>query len=122
MTSVTPLELLQRAVRSKVCPTCSKRPVGSDNLPATQARSCEGECPVFVHLPRLARIAGELEGDPLAPFEQAVRDGVCSHCTLSPTAGDYCYRGLTRTCPLSCHAGKVLTAIEPLVLKHCGCD
>ena len=50
----------------------------------------------------------------LDSLEQTMRNQVCNHCTLSPTAGDFCSESLARTCPLSRHALDVVRLLERL--------
>src|SRR5689334_11130248 len=105
------LPMMQQALRANVCTQCWQRPAGSESLPATQASSCEGGCPIFIHLPKLAGIAAAERGDERGPYEEAVRSLICSNCTLSPTAGDFCLEGLTRSCALSRYADRVVTVL-----------
>ena len=109
-----PIDVIVRAVRGTVCTTCYQRPYGSETLPRTIARRCEAGCPIFVHLPALYRIA--VHHDTAAPgaLEKAVKETVCSHCHLAPTAGDDCAEFENRTCPLSRFAGEVVTLVETL--------
>jgi hypothetical protein len=44
-----------------------------------------------------------------------MRDLICAHCKATPTAGDFCVEGQTRTCPLSRYAKQVID-----VLDRCG--
>jgi hypothetical protein len=82
-----------------------------------KARECEGACTIFTNLEALKAIAAQCEGDVRARYENAIRERVCQQCTATPTAGDFCYEGFTRVCPLSLHAGTVLSVIEPLLPK-----
>jgi len=109
-----PLDVIQRAVRAAVCPICYQRPHGSESLPNSVARSCEGGCPIFFHLPALHRIA--VVDDTSAPgaLDDAVKRTICSGCHLAPTAGEDCVEYADRTCPLSRFAREVVTLIETL--------
>ncbi len=109
-----PLDVIQRAIRGSVCTICYQRPPGSENFPNGVARSCEGHCPIFYHLPALYRIA--VLDDTSAPgaLENAVKRTICTGCHLAPTAGEDCVEYADRTCPLSRFAGEVVTLIETL--------
>jgi hypothetical protein len=50
--------------------------------------------------------------------DQLITDHICDHCTVSPTAGDYCTRRLTCSCPLALYGLNVIDAIEPLLIQH----
>ena len=108
-------EVMRRALRAKVCPSCPKRPVGSESFGPMVARACEGTCTVFGNLKTLKLIARQLEKEPGAGYEQAIRNQICQQCTAAPTAGDYCLEQFNRVCPLSTHAGVVLETIESLL-------
>ena len=109
-----PIDVVIRAVRGSVCTTCYQRPRGSEALPNTVARSCEGSCPLFFHLPALYRIAVHHDTQAPGALECAVKQTICSHCHLAPTAGEDCAEFENRTCPLSRFAGEVVTLIETL--------
>lgn len=51
------LEVLQRDVRKDVCSHCPLRTPNSAGLGPEVVRSCELDCPVFIHLPALERVA-----------------------------------------------------------------
>lgn len=110
-------EVERRAARATACPHCYQRPPGSEALGPETARSCEARCPLFIHLPLLVQIAGRVQhgGDAAAgECEHDVQLTVCRHCDLSPTAGEFCVEYATRTCPLSRHAGDVISALSQL--------
>jgi len=132
MQNVRPDAVIRRALRAQICPTCLQRPVGSESLPNTQARVCEGACTIFANLKTLMRIAAQqaraatagqkltatdqrLEGGMVSHFERAVQDEVCQTCTASPTAGDYCHQRLNCSCPLVLYGGRALAIIESLL-------
>ena len=106
----------QRAVRSKICTQCWRRPVSSESMDPLTARVCEPGCSIFINIPRLLGIA---KHDPTQPFvyENRIRNIVCSVCEVSPTAGDFCEQDMSRTCPLSRYAGEILPTLE-VVLKE----
>ncbi len=108
------LDSIRRAVRGAVCPVCYQRPPGSETLPNNVARSCEGQCPIFCHLPKLYRIT--VRNDTSAPgaLDKAVRETICEGCTLAPTAGEFCSEFANRTCPLSRFSGVVVLLMETL--------
>jgi hypothetical protein len=116
MSSVQHLSLdsILRAVRDKVCVTCYQRPPGSEKLPNGVARSCEGKCPIFYHLPALYRIAVHDDSPAPGAIEQAIRGRICRHCSLAPTAGEECAEFSSRTCPLSRYGADVVGVIETL--------
>jgi hypothetical protein len=64
------LDLVKREVRSGVCARCERRPSGSERWDPVVPRSCEAECPLFAHLPRLARLAEAV--DPMVGSRRAV--------------------------------------------------
>ena len=100
----------QRAVRSTICPQCWKRPLGSEHTDPMTIRSCEPGCTIFLNIPRLLGIA---KHDPTQPFvyENRIRNIVCSVCSATPTAGDFCEQDMSRTCPLSRYAGLAATRL-----------
>jgi len=106
-------ELARRAVRSQICPVCNDRPKGSESFGPAVSRVCEATCAIFQSLPAL-RTMLHARDPQLDSIEQAMRNKVCNHCTLSPTAGDFCAESLGRTCPLSCHALDVVSVLERL--------
>jgi hypothetical protein len=108
------LGTIHRAIRGTVCTSCYQRPHGSEHLSNDVARSCEGACPIFFHLPALYRIA--VHGDTEAPgaLDDAVKRTICGRCHLAPTAGDDCVEYADRTCPLSRFAREVVTLIETM--------
>jgi hypothetical protein len=107
-------ELAQLAIRARICTKCYQRPAGSEHMAATQVRSCEPTCTIFLGLPKLV---GETAHGPLdeAP-DEAMRRHVCPTCHASASAGDYCSDRLHRTCPLSRYGSDVLQILEDL---HC---
>jgi hypothetical protein len=104
-------DVLRRAIRASVCPTCYQRPAGSETDPPHVVRACEPLCPIFLNLPRLAEVAAVCAAAPVS-FEQQVKELVCARCTLSPSSGEYCSDYVARTCPLSRYARDVLQLIE----------
>jgi hypothetical protein len=117
MQHIQTIEILKRAVRSRVCTVCFKRPPGSETLDAETPRSCEPQCAIFMHLPVMRRIVQEQSDRSIAPYEDAMRELVCQHCQLTPTAGDYCAERANMRCPLAHYAVEVVDALES-VLKH----
>ncbi len=109
------MELAQRAIRTRVCTQCFKRPVGSERLSADRPRVCEGECTIFLNLPKLQQIAESIHDATMGPYESAMRDMVCQECAASPTSGDYCEERRTVQCPLARYAPVVIETLERLV-------
>jgi hypothetical protein len=109
-----PLHVIVRAIRGSVCTICYQRPLGSEKLPNSVARTCEAGCPIFFHLPALYRIAVHHDTSAPGALERAVRETICSGCHLAPTAGEDCVEYATRTCPLSRFAAEIVTLIETL--------
>jgi hypothetical protein len=106
-------ELAKRAIRGQICVKCYQRPVNSESLPPTHPRSCEPTCPIFDSLRTMQEIV-QRDDRQLDSIESALRTIVCSHCKLSPTAGDYCSESLARTCPLSRYALEVVAVLQRL--------
>ena len=104
-------DVLRRAVRARVCPTCYQRPKGRDFDPPHVARTCEPLCPIFLNLPRLVEVAAVCASAPVS-FEQSVKDLICARCTLAPSSGEYCAEYMARTCPLSRYARDVLELVD----------
>src|SRR3954465_7056573 len=69
-------EVQRRLVRDIACTSCYQRPVGSEAFGPMVARSCEGTCPLFLHLPKLARLASQV-GDRSGECDAAVKDQIC---------------------------------------------
>lgn len=111
-------DVAQRAIRSRVCVQCFKRPFGSERLGPQRPRACEGECTIFSNLPRLQEIAAQIHDPTMGPYETAIRDLVCQRCAASPTSGDYCEERRTVQCPLARYAPVVIDALEKLVAAH----
>src|SRR6266487_4467208 len=82
-------EVERRLVREIACVSCYQRPPGSETLGPQVARSCEGTCPLFLHLPKLARLASQV-GDRSGECDAAVKDQICQGCILKESAGDFC--------------------------------
>ena len=115
MQHATTLEVTSRAIRAKICTRCYQRPNGSEGWDGSVPRSCEAQCAIFRSLPKLIGTAIHLrETD---DFEAKVREKVCEHCHLSPTAGDFCAEFATRACPLSRHVEEIAELVSK-VLSH----
>ena len=104
-------EVEKRLVREIACPSCYQRPPGSEALGPEVGRACEGICPLFFHLPKLAKLAAQI-GDRPGECEKALKDQVCQGCTLRETAGDYCADYSARTCPLSRYSTAVIARLQ----------
>lgn len=107
-------ETEKRLVREIACVDCYHRPKGSETLGPQVPRSCEGQCPIFVHLPKLVQLAGHI-GDRPGETERAVKDQVCMGCGLSESSGDYCADYTARTCPLSRYSAAIVSRLQRLM-------
>ena len=105
------IQVAHRLAREVACVECYQRPHGSEALGPEVARTCEGSCPLFAHLPALAALAATV-GDRPGDCERRVKESVCTACRLSPTAGEFCTDYATRTCPLSRYSTHVLAALQ----------
>ena len=112
------IDLMQRALRAKICTQCYQRPTGSETLDASTPRSCESTCPIFLNLPKLIGISHGVQSSRLQPYEQAAQRCICSECTLTPSAGEFCIDRLTRTCPLSRYLGEAVAIISEITAKR----
>ncbi len=112
-TSLT--ETARVAIRATVCPSCEKRPPGSESWIPQQARPCESACPIFESINRLLGIARAQDLSGFGECEDAITDGVCPNCTVSTSPGDYCPSRVSCSCPLFCHSARVLETLEKLV-------
>ncbi|MEE9212235.1 MAG: hypothetical protein V3U29_06240, partial [Phycisphaeraceae bacterium] len=106
------LDVMQRALRARVCPICFERPPGSESLGPNQPRTCEPECPVFQSLPTLKQIAEQINDPNIGPYERAVTELICQTCQTCPTAGDYCDARTTLNCPLRRYVFEIIDALE----------
>ena len=64
------LSLVRHVIRETVCRQCSARPAGSESMGPDEPRTCEATCPVFARLPRLRRVAEQI--DPMLRSRAAV--------------------------------------------------
>jgi len=71
-------------------------------------------CPLFLHLPKLARLANQI-GDRPGECDAAVKDQICQGCTLKESAGDYCPDYTARTCPLSRYSTAVISRLQRMM-------
>ena len=105
--------VMQRTLRREICTQCHQRPSHSESLGPDVPRSCEPQCTIFIHLPKLHEIAERTHKPTLAPYEHAMRELICNTtCEQSPTAGDYCAERTTENCPLARYAGLVIDVLE----------
>ena len=107
------MDVARRLVREAACMQCSDRPAGREALGPEMARSCEGSCPLFFHLPALLRLARQV-GDEPGACDAAVADHICALCRLRATLGDFCADFAARTCPLSRYSRDVVAALQRL--------
>ena len=110
------ISLAEIAIRARICPKCYQRPVGSEELDALQARSCQQNCTIFQNLPKLTA-ALDVDTSRLDP-DHVMLKFVCPTCHASTSAGEFCADRLARTCPLSRYAGEVLEILEDLRRVH----
>jgi len=108
-------ETSKHAMRATVCPSCEKRPTGSETWTPNEPRPCEGECPIFQSINRLLGIAKSVDIDPPGASEKALTAVVCTKCAISASPGEYCPDRLACSCPLFCHTTRVLDVLEKLV-------
>jgi hypothetical protein len=108
-------ETARLAIRSTICPTCERRPAGSESWVAQQARPCEGGCAIFTSLNRLLGIASSHDLDGFGECEDAITDVVCPNCTVSRAPGEYCPSRVACSCPLFCSSVRVLEVLEKIV-------
>lgn len=122
MQSLPEMDVIKRALRSRICPQCHARPTGSEQLSPDQPRSCEPGCSIFLHLPRVRDIVMTVHDPSLGPYEHALVENVCEKsCDVSATAGDFCAERSVRRCPLATYAGQVVEVIERVHgRKHAG--
>jgi hypothetical protein len=66
MTSAPQLQLMKHALRGQVCIECPA-PFHVPLQPLTLAATCEDACPLFINLPRLARVVDA--GEPPCGYE-----------------------------------------------------
>ncbi len=112
MQKVKMLELLRRGIRQRVCVQCYCRPEGSESQASGRARMCEDQCPIFRHLPQIARTTRPIRGENLGPYERGLREAVCQGCEASPTAGDFCTEAAHARCPLRRYMAEVVDVVE----------
>ena len=108
-------ETARVAIRATVCPSCEKRPAGSESWVPQQPRPCEATCPIFDSMNRLLGIARSQDLDGFGECEDALTDSVCPNCSVSKAPGDYCPSRVNCSCPLFCHSARVLDTLEKLV-------
>jgi hypothetical protein len=109
------IDVERRGLRAEVCPMCYQRPPGSEKLPATVARPCEGECTLFLFADKLTTLAARAQaegGD--VDWDRLIRDEICNKICHRPTAGDYCLERLNATCPMYRHAAQAAAVLLPL--------
>jgi len=107
------IDVERRGLRAAVCPMCYQRPPGSEKLPATVTRRCEGDCTLFLFADKLRSVAARAEGGDV-DWDRLIRDEVCNKICRRPTAGDYCLERLNATCPLYRHASQAAAVLLPL--------
>jgi len=111
------LEMMRRAVRTEICPTCFKREPFADGSNPTsprprEARRCEESCNIFRNLPSLKKIAQQSARDPSVSLEDELMNRICLHCDTSESAGDYCVDRTNRQCPLARYSFDVVELLE----------
>src|SRR5688500_7818520 len=79
------LDLLRHEMRRHVCARCRWRPRHADGVGPEVVRPCEESCPVFLHLPRLRRVAVLTDpmlrdrADALRRAIRSIRDDAAPH-------------------------------------------
>jgi hypothetical protein len=82
------LDVLRHEMRRHVCARCRWRPRHTGGVGPEVVRPCEESCPVFLHLPRLRRVA-VLTDPMLRDRADALRRAIGSVCESPPRdAGD----------------------------------
>ncbi len=119
MVGTDKLQVAVEALREMVCPTCSIRPAGSEELGPKVARSCQAKCSVFIHLPKLMAVANVVNTDPPGVCERILNEMICQTCKVSPSGGgDYCSSRAVCSCPLSTQATTVIRVLEKVCRPH----
>jgi hypothetical protein len=109
------IDVMRRAIRERVCTGCFMRPAGSELLGPEVPRACEGACTIFMNVVPLRKIAAAMEAHDESPglFERAIRDSICSRCSLAiASGGDYCAEHLAETCPLAVYGQRVIETLD----------
>ena len=110
------LELLRHELRRRVCARCRWRPRHSEAVGPEVVRSCELDCPVFVHLPRLRNAAALT--DPMLRSRELAMEGLIDQLCHSPPARSAPETGTipqTGKCPLTAYRRTVIAAVLDLV-------
>ncbi len=118
MQNLPSLEVMQCAIRTRICVQCYQRPEGSESQGPTVPRECEPQCTIFIHLPTLRQIVDTTHDPALRPYETAIYEMVCQQCEASPTSGDFCADRTTQSCPLSRYTAMVIDTLERLPQPH----
>ncbi|MCC6581285.1 MAG: hypothetical protein IT440_12690 [Phycisphaeraceae bacterium] len=106
-------QVIERAVRQRICTQCFNRPEGSETLGPDEPRPCQPNCTIFINLPRLVDVTQRVHSPSMSPYERVVGNEICeTTCEASATSGDYCGERTTRACPLSRYMREVLETIE----------
>src|SRR3954464_560956 len=101
-------EVAKRMFRQTICQDCQQRPPESEKLPASVARSCEANCPVFLNIDGLRQVSACGTGPTVATYEAAIRARICNQRCSQQGHGDYCGKATNATCPLVRFLGEVL--------------
>ena len=112
------LEVMQRAIRAEICPTCHLRPPGSETMRPSQPRNCEPQCTIFKSLPTLNQIVDQIDDETMIPYQHAMEELICLECDANPTSGDYCSDRTTQYCPLARYAGSVVSVLQRVITTH----
>ena len=114
------IEVMRRAVRTRICPNCFKRqpfPDGSDcdEPRPNESRNCEPECNIFRNLTALRKLAVQSSRSDRFDYEHEIQNAICQNCTATATSGDYCQDRSTRDCVLARHALQVGEILEEVL-------
>lgn len=114
------LNVMRRAIRKEICPTCFRREpfvdgTNSTEARPTEARQCEAGCSIFINLPMLKRLSQKSIHDSTISLEDEILEKICARCESNETAGDYCRDRTSRSCPLSRYGFDVIEVLERVV-------
>jgi len=112
------LEVARHAIRGAVCTRCYQRPPGSEAHGPQVPRSCEGRCTIFAYLTKVWGLAHQAADPWLLPYELAMKERICSHCTVSPSPGDYCGSRVAAECPLNRYLSEVIEVVTRVAVMH----
>jgi len=110
------LDVVKYAIRARICTKCWQRPPHSETLGPLVARKCEPHCTIFTNLAQLHTAL--LLAPACLSADEVMHHFICPTCRASPSAGDYCADGMTRTCPLSRYGEDLRQILEDVERTH----